>query len=131
MSASCCKHIQTNARSFSFLFLFFFFSFSLLFLFFFSSFSFLFLVFTVCLQIVVIIDPMPYDVRVNEYVIKLSIYLHIVDTKVNKCLSSSSYLAMGRGSLNPIPHCLYFANGKRLAKSNPPLLLLCEWEEAR
>ena len=83
------------------------------------------------LQIVVIIDPMPYDVRVNEYVIKLSIYLHIVDTKVNKCLSSSSYLAMGRGSLNPIPHCLYFANGKRLAKSNPPLLLLCEWEEAR
>ena len=36
MSVSCCKHIQTNARSFSFLFLFFFFSFSFIFLFFFS-----------------------------------------------------------------------------------------------
>ena len=47
------------------------------------------------LQIVVIIDPMPYDVRINESVIKLSIYLLIVDTKVNTCLSSPSSLAMG------------------------------------
>jgi hypothetical protein len=48
------------------------------------------------LQIVVIIDPMPYDVRINESVIRLSIYLHIVDTKVDTCLSSHScVLAMG------------------------------------
>ena len=47
------------------------------------------------LQIMVMIDPMPYDVRINESVIRLSIYLLIVDTKVNTCLSSPSYLAMG------------------------------------
>ena len=39
-------------------------------------------------KIMIIIDPMPYDVRINESVIKLSINLRNVDTKVNTCLSS-------------------------------------------
>ena len=42
-------------------------------------------------KIMIIIDPMPYDVRINEFVIRLSIYLLIVDTKVNTCLSSPPY----------------------------------------
>ena len=42
-------------------------------------------------KIMIIIDPMPYDVRINESVIKLSINLRNVDTKVNTCLSSLPY----------------------------------------
>ena len=61
----------------------------------------------------VIVYLLPYDVRIDESVIKVSIYLRSVDTKVNTCLSSHSCVLASQWGVLPLPA----ASGVRFSRA--------------